>query len=54
MRASRQTELQRDFPLHVVCSWLGNPPLITQESYLLVTADDFGRTTGAIKVMVER
>jgi hypothetical protein len=24
MRASRQTELQREFPLHVVCSWLGN------------------------------
>ena len=23
MRASRQTELQREFPLHVVCSWLG-------------------------------
>jgi PAS domain-containing protein len=23
-RASRQTELQREFPLHVVCSWLGN------------------------------
>jgi len=22
MRASRQTELQREFPLHVVCSWL--------------------------------
>jgi hypothetical protein len=24
MRASRQTELQREFPLHVVCSSLGN------------------------------
>ena len=23
MRATRQTELERDFPLHVVCSWLG-------------------------------
>jgi hypothetical protein len=28
MRASRQTELQRDFTLHVVCSWLGNSPRI--------------------------
>ena len=27
-RASRQTELQREFPLHVVCSWLGNSPRI--------------------------
>ncbi len=41
MRASRQTELQREFPLHVVCSWLGNSPRIAQQSYLLVTEDDF-------------
>ncbi|MFN7730406.1 MAG: hypothetical protein ACK5OB_00790 [Pirellula sp.] len=26
MRASRQPELQREFPIHVVCSWLGNSP----------------------------
>ncbi|MFN9594639.1 MAG: hypothetical protein ACK56G_18275, partial [Pirellulaceae bacterium] len=37
MRASRQTELQREFPLHVVCSWLGNSPRIAKQSYLLVT-----------------
>jgi hypothetical protein len=30
-RASRQTELQREFPLHVVCSWLGNSPRIAQQ-----------------------
>jgi hypothetical protein len=27
MRAGRQTELQREFPMHVVCSWLGNSQL---------------------------
>jgi hypothetical protein len=53
MRASRQTELQREFPLHVVCSWLGNLPRIAQQSYLLVTEDDFARAAGAKKVMVE-
>jgi formylglycine-generating enzyme required for sulfatase activity len=37
MRASRQTELQREFPLHVVCSWLGNSPRIAQQSYRLPT-----------------
>jgi len=52
MRASRQTELQREFPLHVVCSWLGNSPRIAQQSYLLVTEDDFAKAAGA-KVMVE-
>jgi integrase len=49
MRASRQTELQREFPLHVVCSWLGNSPRIAQQSYLLVTEDDFARAAGAKK-----
>jgi hypothetical protein len=46
-RASRQTELQREFPLHVVCSWLGNSPRIAQQSYLLFTEDDFARAAGA-------
>jgi len=50
MRASRQTKLQREFPLHVVCSWLGNSRRIAQQSYLLVTEDDFAR---AKKVLVE-
>ena len=52
-RASRQTELQREFPLHVVCSWLGNSPRIAQQSYLLVTEDDFAKAAGVAKVMVE-
>jgi hypothetical protein len=47
MRASRQTELQREFPLHVVCSSLGNTPRIAQQSYLLVTEDDFAKAAGA-------
>ena len=52
MRASRQTELQRELPIHVVCSWLGNSPRIAQQSYLLVTEDDFAQAAGAKKVMV--
>jgi hypothetical protein len=52
MRGSRQTELQREFPLHVVCSWLGNSPRIAEQSYLLVTEDDFAKAAG-VKVMVE-
>ena len=46
MRASRQTELQCEFPLHVVCSWLGNSPRIAQQSYLLVIEDDFAKAAG--------
>ena len=51
-RASRQTELQREFPLRVVCSWLGNSPRIAQQSYL-VTEDDFAKAAGVAKGMVE-
>jgi hypothetical protein len=53
MRTSRQTELQCEFPLHVVCSWLGNSPRIVQQSYLLVTEEDFSKAAGVAKVMVE-
>jgi hypothetical protein len=53
MQANRQTELQREFPLHVVCSWLGNSPRITQQSYWLVTEDDFAKAAEAERVMVE-
>jgi hypothetical protein len=44
---------QREFPLHVVCSWLGNSPRIAQQNYLLVTEDDFAKAIGVEKVMVE-
>jgi hypothetical protein len=47
MRASRQTELQREFPIHVVRSWLRNSPHVAQQSYLLVTEDDFAKAAGA-------
>jgi hypothetical protein len=51
MRASRQTEPQRDFPLHVVCSWLENSPRIAQRSYLLVTQDHFAKVEGVKEIM---
>ena len=47
-----ETEFQREFPLHVVCSWLGNSRRIAQQSYLLVTEDDFAKAAGVVKVMV--
>jgi hypothetical protein len=53
MRASRQTELPREFPMHVVCSLLGSSPRIAQQSYLLVTEEDFAKAAGVAKVMVE-
>ena len=41
MRATRQTELSGQFPLHVVCDWLGNSAPIAQKHYLQVTEQHF-------------
>jgi hypothetical protein len=46
LRASRETELVRQFPLHIVTSWLGNTPAIALRHYLLTTDDDFQRAAG--------
>ena len=41
MRASRQTELEEQFPSHVVCGWIGNSETIAKASYLLITEDHY-------------
>lgn len=43
MRASCQTDLNRRFPPHVVCSWLGNSLRIAERHYLQVTEADLLR-----------
>lgn len=37
LRASRETELVEDFPLHVVTAWLGNSEAVARKHYLQVT-----------------
>jgi integrase len=41
LRASCQTELSARFPLHVVCSWLGNTTTVAAQHYLTVRESDF-------------
>jgi integrase len=52
LRATRQTELAGEFPLHVVCSWIGNKQAVAAEHYLQVTDADFerGAKSGAVAV----
>jgi len=50
LRASRQTELAESFPIHVVCSWMGNSPKGAREHYLQTTEDHFKKTTHLIRV----
>ena len=41
MRASRATELVKDFPEHVVTAWMGHSKKIAQKHCLQVTEDDY-------------
>ena len=47
MRASRETELAKDYPIHVVTAWLGNTPRIALKHYLQVIDADFERAAQA-------
>ena len=46
LRATRQTELEAEFPLHVVCRWLGNSPGVARRHYLQVTDEHFAKAAG--------
>jgi integrase len=46
LRASRETELLREHPIHVVTAWLGNSPRIALKHYCMVTDHDFDRARG--------
>lgn len=45
LRSSRQTELERKHPSHVVCAWIGNSLRVAAKHYLQVTDADFERAT---------
>jgi len=41
MRASRETELAAEFPIHVVTAWIGNSVSVATKHYLQVRESDF-------------
>jgi integrase len=43
LRATRETELAAQYPIHVVCAWIGNTARIAAKHYLQVTDDYFDR-----------
>jgi len=45
LRASRETELAAEFPIHVVCAWIGNSPVVAARHYLTVTESDFAKAS---------
>jgi hypothetical protein len=46
LRASRETELADEFPIHVVCGWIGNSPDVARKHSFTVTDDHFARAAG--------
>ena len=46
LRSTRQTELEAEFPLHVVCCWLGNSEKVARRHYLQVTDEHFAKAVG--------
>ena len=44
---SRQTELEEEFSLHVVCKWLGNTEKVARRHYLKVRDSHFAQASGA-------
>ena len=45
LRASRETELANEFPIHVVCEWIGNSEEVARKHYLQVTEEHFQKAT---------
>ena len=45
LRATRETELAQQFPIHVVCEWIGNSRPVALRHYLRVTDGDFTLAT---------
>lgn len=46
----RETELAAEYPIHVVCAWLGNTAAIAARHYLTVREEDYAR---AVQVPVQ-
>jgi len=46
LRSSRETELAQQFPMHVVCSWIGNSEPVAAKHYLQVTDAHYEQAVG--------
>ena len=50
LRSTRETELAENYPMHVVCAWIGNSQDVATKHYLQVTDEHFKRATeGALQ-----
>ena len=47
LRSTRETELAAEYPIHVVCEWIGNSPAVATRHYLKATDADFDKASSA-------
>ena len=52
LRSTRETELAEDYPLHVVCSWIGNSEAVAKKHYLQVTDAHFEQAATNVTTFV--
>ena len=45
LRSTRETELAEQFPIHVVCAWIGNSRAVAAKHYLQTTEEHFRKAT---------
>ncbi|MCA9119324.1 MAG: site-specific integrase [Planctomycetaceae bacterium] len=51
LRASRETELANEYPLHVVTAWLGNTPSVAAKHYLQITDAHFAQASAQESIL---
>ena len=54
LRSSRQTELEEQYPTHVVCAWLGNSEIVARAHYLQVLDAHFDRASGVVEKLAQK
>lgn len=47
LRSTRETELAKTYPMHMVCAWIGNTQAVAAKFYLQVTDADFEQAATA-------
>ncbi len=45
LRSTRETELVNEYPIHIVCKWIGNSQAVAMKHYLQVTDEHLERAT---------
>jgi len=54
LRSTRETELAEQYPMHVICSWIGNTQAVAIEHYLQVTDEHFEQAAEAVQNPVQQ